>query len=201
MVAPAPATRWRPGTVALNGSTPLVEEPAVNRVAVPARVGPTMLPGYPAAHESPSGRCVPGRSTCRERRAAAGVRRDAGRRPNPPTWRQSARRVAPDLSRLQCLAAYGRQDRAAPRAPHISPSRRIPVTAACGYAREAPPTSLSVRSGRERAATLAATARHDGTPGPGPHPQAKAMHAGAAPVVRLESPFALGHGVLLVVSR
>ncbi len=27
------------------------------------------------------------------------------------------------------------------------------------------------------------------------------MHAGSAPVIRLEGPLALGHGVLLVVSR
>jgi hypothetical protein len=59
----------------------------------------------------------------------------------------------------------------------------------------------TLRSGRQCAAALTAPAGHDGTPRTGPHPQAETMHAGSAPVVRLEGPLALGHGVLLVVSR
>lgn len=66
--------------------------------------------------------------------------------------------------------------------------------------REAPPKDLPLRSGSQRAAALAAPAGHDGPPGAGTHPQPEAMHAGSAPVVRLEGPLALGHGVLLVIS-
>jgi hypothetical protein len=56
-----------------------------------------------------------------------------------------------------------------------------------------------VRSGRQRAAALAAPAGHDRTPGAGTHAQTETMHAGSAPVIGLEGPLALGHGVLLVV--
>jgi hypothetical protein len=61
--------------------------------------------------------------------------------------------------------------------------------------------NLTLRSGRQRATALTAPVGHDRTPRAGPHPQAEAMHAGTAPVIRLEGPLALGHGVLLVVSR
>ena len=61
--------------------------------------------------------------------------------------------------------------------------------------------NLTWRSGRQRAAALTAPVGHDRTPCAGAHPQAEAMHAGSAPVIRLEGPLALGHGVLLVVSR
>jgi hypothetical protein len=61
--------------------------------------------------------------------------------------------------------------------------------------------NLTLRSGRQRAAALTAPVGHDRTPRAGPHPQAEAVHAGSAPVIRLEGPLALGHGVLLVVSR
>lgn len=47
---------------------------------------------------------------------------------------------------------------------------------------------------RQRATALAAPVRHDGPAGPGPHPQPEAVHPCPAPVVRLESPLALGHG-------
>jgi hypothetical protein len=73
------------------------------------------------------------------------------------------------------------------------------LTASCGCVREAPLKDLALRSGRERAATLAAPTGHDRTPGTSAHPQAEAMHAGSAPVIRLEGPLALGHDVLLVV--
>ena len=46
---------------------------------------------------------------------------------------------------------------------------------------------------------LAAPAGNDGTSGTGAHPQAEPVHAGSAPVIRLEGPLALGHDVLLVV--
>lgn len=74
---------------------------------------------------------------------------------------------------------------------------RPPHTVACGKHRQ----NLTLRSGRQRAAALTAPVGHDRTPRTGPHAQAEAMHAGSAPVVRLEGPLALGHGVLLVVSR
>jgi len=61
--------------------------------------------------------------------------------------------------------------------------------------------NLTRRSGRQRAATLTPPVRHDRTAGTGTHPQPEAMHAGSPPVVRLEGPLALGHDVLLVVSR
>ncbi len=55
-------------------------------------------------------------------------------------------------------------------------------------------------SGCKRAATLAAPVGHDCPSCPSPHPQPKAMHAGSAPVVRLEGPLALRHHSLLVAS-
>src|SRR5271157_5060356 len=58
----------------------------------------------------------------------------------------------------------------------------------------------TLRSGGQRATALAAPVGHDRAPGTRTHPQAEAMHAGSAPVIRLEGPLALGHGVLLVVS-
>ena len=58
----------------------------------------------------------------------------------------------------------------------------------------------SFRSGRQCAAALTAPVGHDEPPGPGTHPQPEAMHAGTPPVIRLEGPLALGHGILLVVS-
>ncbi len=61
--------------------------------------------------------------------------------------------------------------------------------------------NLALRSGSQCAATLTAPGRHDRTAGPGAHPQAEAMHAGSPPVVRLKSALALGHDVLLIVSR
>lgn len=47
---------------------------------------------------------------------------------------------------------------------------------------------------RQRATALAAPVRHNGPAGPGPHPQPEPVHPCPAPVVRLESPLALGHG-------
>jgi hypothetical protein len=73
------------------------------------------------------------------------------------------------------------------------------LTASCGCVREAPPKDLTLRSGRECAATLAAPTGNDRTSGTGAHPQAEAMYTGSAPVIRLEGPLALGHDVLLVV--
>lgn len=75
--------------------------------------------------------------------------------------------------------------------------RRPPHPVACGKHRQNP----ALRSGSQRATTLAAPVRHDGTPGPGAHPQAETVHAGSPAIVRLEGPLALGHDVLLVVSR
>ena len=42
--------------------------------------------------------------------------------------------------------------------------------------------------------------RHDRPPRPGAHPQPEAVHAGTAPVIRLEGPLALCHDSLLVAS-
>lgn len=57
-----------------------------------------------------------------------------------------------------------------------------------------------MRSGRQHTPAFTAAAGDDRTPGAGAHPQSETMHAGSAPVVGLEGPLALGHGVLLVVS-
>src|SRR5271166_968820 len=57
-----------------------------------------------------------------------------------------------------------------------------------------------LESGSQRTAALAAPARHDRPPCPGAHPQPEAVHAGSAPVVRLEGPLALCHDSLLVAS-
>ena len=60
---------------------------------------------------------------------------------------------------------------------------------------------VAKRSRRESATPLTAPVGHDLAPRTRTHPQPEAVHAGAAAVIRLESPLALGHGVLLVVSR
>jgi len=51
-------------------------------------------------------------------------------------------------------------------------------------------------SGSQFAATLAATAGHDGPAGARTHPQTEAMHTCTPPIVRLKCPLALGHGFL-----
>ena len=95
----------------------------------------------------------------------------------------------------------GRRCRAAPHELRASPSRQTPSTASYGCVPEAPPKNPTLRSGRERPTPLTAPARHNRASGAGAHAQPEAMHAGSAPVVRLEGPLALGHDVLLVVSR
>src|ERR1700761_2630276 len=55
-------------------------------------------------------------------------------------------------------------------------------------------------SSSQRATALATPIRHDGPAGPGPHPQTEAVHAGTAPVIRLEGPLALCHDSLLAAS-
>src|ERR1700753_1703933 len=59
--------------------------------------------------------------------------------------------------------------------------------------------NLTLLLGSQPSTTLAPPAGNDRTPGAGTHPQAEAMHTSSAPVVRLEGPLALGHGILLVV--
>jgi hypothetical protein len=59
----------------------------------------------------------------------------------------------------------------------------------------------ALRSSSQGAAALTAPVGHDRTAGSSAHPQAEAMHAGSPPVVRLKGALALGHHVLLVVSR
>jgi hypothetical protein len=56
------------------------------------------------------------------------------------------------------------------------------------------------RSGSQRATALATPIRHDRPAGPGPHPQPETVHAGTAPVIRLEGPLALCHDSLLAAS-
>ena len=53
-----------------------------------------------------------------------------------------------------------------------------------------------VESRSQLAATLGPPARHDRPACPSPHPQPEPVHTCAAPVVRLKSPLALGHGCL-----
>ena len=55
-------------------------------------------------------------------------------------------------------------------------------------------------SGSQRATALATPVRHDRPAGPGPHPQPETVHAGTAPVIRLERPLALCHDSLLAAS-
>ncbi len=170
-----------------------------NTGAVLARVGPTTRSDCWAAHGSPTdpiGRALP---TGCGLRAGAGERRDAVprriRRACPPPIRRAARRSRRD----RFPGEHARQHRAVPDECHASPPRQSQLTASCGCAREAPLKDLALRSGRERAAALAAPTGYDRTPGTSAHPQAKTMHAGSAPVIRLEGPLALGHDVLLVV--
>jgi hypothetical protein len=51
-------------------------------------------------------------------------------------------------------------------------------------------------SGSQRTAALAAAGRYDRPAGAGAHAQPKSVNPGPAPIVRLEGPFALGHGGL-----
>jgi hypothetical protein len=55
-------------------------------------------------------------------------------------------------------------------------------------------------SGSQRATAFAAPVRHNRPAGPGPHPQPETVHAGTAPVIRLEGPLALCHDSLLAAS-
>jgi hypothetical protein len=55
-------------------------------------------------------------------------------------------------------------------------------------------------SSSQRTTALAPPVRHDRPPCPGAHAQPEAVHAGSAPVVRLEGPLALCHDSLLVTS-
>jgi hypothetical protein len=73
-----------------------------------------------------------------------------------------------------------------------------PHAVACGKHRQKP---CRQKSGSYCATALAAPVGHDGTSGSGTHPQAEPVHTGSAPIIRLEGPLALGHGILLVVSR
>jgi hypothetical protein len=74
---------------------------------------------------------------------------------------------------------------------------RPPHAVAC---RKHRPKTRRYGSGRKRAAALTPPAGHDHTARAGPHAQPEAVYAGSAPVVRLEGPLALGHGILLGVS-
>lgn len=67
-----------------------------------------------------------------------------------------------------------------------------PHAVACGKHRK-----TVQRSGRECAAALATPTGDDRTSSASAHAQTEAVHPGSAPVVRLEGPLALGHGVLL----
>lgn len=51
--------------------------------------------------------------------------------------------------------------------------------------------------GRQLSATLAATTCNDRASGTRPHAETEAMRLGTATVIRLVSPLALGHGILL----
>lgn len=138
LATPTPA---RAGAVTVNGPSPRVRRRGAGLCATLAPTTSTTPGGWSAARGSPPDRGDRDRSACRRPRAAAGARPDDDRRPNRRTSRQSARPAG--RVRLHLRAARGRRDRAARCAPHISLSRRIPVTASCGCAREAPPTRLS----------------------------------------------------------
>lgn len=158
-----------------------------------------MRSGCRAARGSPADRIGRARPADCAPHAAAGERPDDVprriRRACPPPTRRAGggvRRGAPH-------AESARRHPAAPYESRASPSRQSQLTASCGCARKAPPEDLKLRSGRERATTLAAPTGYDRASGTSAHPQAEAMHAGSAPVIRLEGPLALGHDVLLVV--
>jgi hypothetical protein len=59
--------------------------------------------------------------------------------------------------------------------------------------------NLTLLLGSQPATPLAPPTGNDRTSGAGTHPKPEAVHTGSAPVVRLEGPLALGHGILLVV--
>src|SRR5689334_16563926 len=132
---------------------------------------------------------------------AARATRTASRSPaSGPTSAHAARKIR--RARLRCTAppirllaiAATRPDPGArnttTRRPRIarSPSRMLEIS------RE---RTASVRSGRsngESRAALAAPRREDRTTGARAHAVAEPVHLRAAAVVRLERPFALGHG-------
>lgn len=199
--AAAPADRGQPRSRARPVTTGC---PRIGRgghiAAVVARAAPRTPSGYRAVPGSPTDRWEPTRSAWRGRRVVAGGRRGGARRPNP----RSCRRPTPHGGRWasgRWRAERARRDRAVSNESRVSSSRRTPLTASCGCVRAAPPGNLTVRSGSERAASLPTPTRHNRATGAGAHPQTEPVHAGSAPVVRLEGPLALGHDVLLVVSR
>lgn len=193
---PAVRTNARSRAGAVTSCSPAL---VANTAAVPARVGPKTRSGCWAAHGSPTdpiGRVLPARCGLH---AAAGERRGGVprriRRASPPPIRRAARA----FRRHRIPGEGARRHRAATGEPRASPPRQSQLTASCGCVRGAPLKDLALRSGRERAAALAAPTGHDRAPGTCAHPQAETMHAGSAPVIRLEGPLALGHDVLLVV--
>lgn len=167
--------------------------------AVPVRAGPRMRCGCSAARGSPTDRIHRARSAAFGPRAATGGRPGGVPRRSRRACRPPIRLAVRGFRRNPRSGESARRDRVVPSESRASPSRQSQLTASCGCVREAPPKDLTLRSGRERAATLAAPTGHDRAPGTSAHPQAEAMHAGSAPVIRLEGPLALGHDVLLVV--
>jgi hypothetical protein len=172
---------------------------AANTGAIPAPVEPRRRSGCWATHGSPTDRMGRAHRAANGSRAAAGGRPGGVRQRIPPACPPPIRRAARGFRRVRVAGEGAGRDRAVSYGSRASPSRQSQLTASCGCVREAPPKNLTLRSGRERAATLAAPTGDDRASGTGAHPQAEAMHAGSAPVIRLEGPLALGHDVLLVV--
>lgn len=175
------------------------QAPGADTAAAPARAGPRMRCGCWAVHGSPTDRIGRARSVACAPHVAAGARPGGVPRRIRRACPQPIRRAAHRFRRRPLPDVSARRHRAVPGESRASPSRQSQLTASCGCVREAPPKDLTLRSGRERAATLAAPTGHDRASGTSAHPQAETMHAGSAPVIRLEGPLALGHDVLLVV--
>lgn len=201
--AALPAVRMavRAGAVAVTGPVPPPGAPVADRGAILLPTAPTMPSDSRAGPGSPSGRIRQAHPGLSGPRAAVAATPGGVRPPNPRTCRRSIRPEELSPPHRRPGAGRGRRHRAAPHERRASPSRRTPLTASCGCVPEAPPKNPTLRSGRKRAASLTAPARHNRAAGAGAHAQPEAMHAGSAPVIRLEGPLALGHDVLLVVSR
>jgi hypothetical protein len=194
---PAPPIAARTPAARVTARVPPTRRRASGSAAAAARAVPTTPTDCSAAPGSPRDRMGRGRPAWSGRRGAADARPDGARRPIPPVCRRPNPRG--DRCRPREPAGRARRHRAAPSASRTSPRRQTPLTASCGCVRKAPPKDLALRSGSQRAAAFAPPAGDDRPPGAGAHPQAEAVHAGSAPVIRLEGPLALGHGVLLVI--
>ena len=147
----------------------------------------------PGSARSRSGRRRPTRSPATARHDVTAAPPDAAAPPIPPTYSPPNRFAGRCLPRS---AARERRDRARRRVFRSSPWTRTPPTASSGIAPEAPPWLSEPTQAVSCPPALTPPVGHDRAPGAGPHPKPESVHSRTPAVVRLESPLALGHGII-----